>query len=515
MNEIFKNLNDQSKVLLTVVERSTDSIVLTDINGTILYVNPTFITLSGYEYDELIGKSPSIMKSGFTKQSVYSLMWETLLSGEEFKVELLNRKKNGELFWEYSIISPIKNEKGEITNFLGIKRDITKEKKLEEELKAALDTAEEANQLKLNIINNISHEYRTPLVGIFGYTNILLEEVVEPTHSEMLKKVLHSSRRLMRTLNSLIDYSHLEAENFPLALKNSDISEVLLLQSTAFKVFTSEKQLGFNFSSSGEKLIVNIDENYLMKAVEHIVDNAIKFTNKGKVEISVYSDPKNAIIEITDTGIGISEEHLNKIFAEFRQASEGTSRNFEGTGIGLSIAKKIVNKLGGHINLKSELGKGSSFILSFPLVNGGEQVEEKKFYNQKKQTTNSKPKILVVEDNYINFSVCKYYLKDFSDVYHAPDADVCLRLLNSEEIDLVLMDIHLGQGKKSGIDLLKEMKKELKLSLIPIVAVTGYALIGDRQNFLKMGFDEYIEKPFDKEKFLNIIKIFVKPEVGY
>ncbi|MBA4252251.1 MAG: hypothetical protein C0442_11090, partial [Chlorobiaceae bacterium] len=326
MNEIFKNLNDQSKVLLTVVERSTDSIVLTDINGTILYVNPTFITLSGYEYDELIGKSPSIMKSGFTKQSVYSLMWETLLSGEEFKVELLNRKKNGELFWEYSIISPIKNEKGEITNFLGIKRDITKEKKLEEELKAALDTAEEANQLKLNIINNISHEYRTPLVGIFGYTNILLEEVVEPTHSEMLKKVLHSSRRLMRTLNSLIDYSHLEAENFPLALKNSDISEVLLLQSTAFKVFTSEKQLGFNFSSSGEKLIVNIDENYLMKAVEHIVDNAIKFTNKGKVEISVYSDPKNAIIEITDTGIGISEEHLNKIFAEFRQASEGTSR---------------------------------------------------------------------------------------------------------------------------------------------------------------------------------------------
>jgi two-component system, sensor histidine kinase len=260
---------------------------------------------------------------------------------------------------------------------------------------------------------------------------------------------------------------------------------------------------------------IKTDPDLFGNALLHLVDNSIKFTNQGGVIVQVkthkVNDQPRLIIKVTDTGIGIPDKEIENIFNEFRQASEGYSRHHEGMGVGLTIAKKIVELLDGEIWVESKPGIGSTFYISFPLSPSESQIN-KEIRDKKKSTSvkeplqsGEKPLILVVEDNVMNREVVKLFLKNGFEINEAPDGITALALAANINFDLVLMDINLGKGI-DGIKTMQKMREILNYAHKPIIAVTAYVLAYDSQKFIDLGFDGYIPKPFTKEMFLRTIK---------
>ncbi len=251
----------------------------------------------------------------------------------------------------------------------GMILDITEKKEAEIAMKEAKEKAEVMNRLKSNFLANMSHELRTPLIGILGYAEFLEQEIKDKKLVEMIAVIKNSGNRLSKTLNNLLDISKIESEQLQIVLKECDLVKLLNEQVELFKLAAEEKGISLNFDFPDEKLSAKIDELLFISIIDNILDNAIKYTKAGFVQIKTTKEDSKAIIEIRDTGIGIPKESLEIIFEPFRQASEGYNRSFEGTGLGLSIVKKCTDLMGGTISLKSKEGKGSSFTLKLPLIN--------------------------------------------------------------------------------------------------------------------------------------------------
>jgi len=207
-----RKMGDRIRKLSSAVEQSKVMVMITDIYGTVEYVNPKFELVTGYSIDEAIGKKASLTKSDFTKVEVFEDLWTTIKSGKEWKGEFLNKKKNGDLYWEAVSITPIRDENGYITNFLKIGEDITQSKKLQLELENALEKAEESVRLKSSILANMNHELRTPLMVILGMSELLIDDISDDAQKQMLVRVVESGKRLMNTLNSILDLSEIESE---------------------------------------------------------------------------------------------------------------------------------------------------------------------------------------------------------------------------------------------------------------------------------------------------------------
>jgi CheY-like chemotaxis protein len=250
--------------------------------------------------------------------------------------------------------------------------------------------------------------------------------------------------------------------------------------------------------------------------MDNLVDNAVKFTQKGRIDIIIDTVSKDSkkwnVIKVRDTGIGIPEESCKVIFQEFRQASEGTSRNFEGSGLGLTLAKKITEMMNGEISIESVPGKGSEFTLWFPAEENGAsevmpQICTGREMEKSPVANRVKPKILLVEDQLLNIQVTQLYLKSFSKLDYALTVEEALKMVQSKVYDAILMDIHLGIGM-SGTQAAMEIRKIPEYAKVPIIACTGYAMLGDREKFIQEGFDEYIAKPFEKETLIQVFTSF-------
>ena len=344
--------NEKINHLSVAVEQSPVSILITNVDGAIQYVNPKCTEVTGYSKDDLIGKNPRILKSGEASSEDYEALWETIKSGGEWRGEFHNRKKNGELYWEYASISPIKNEKGEVTNFLAVKEDITERKKSEQELIVAKEKAEEINRVKSNFFSNMSHELRTPLSGILGFTELLQEEVQNSEHKRMLDGIHLSGQRLLDTLNKILQISKIESEKL-----NPQIERVylpFLIQSlvSEFEATMMTKGLSIKLDYENDNLFADLDKDLFRTLLNNLLSNAIKFTPSGGIKIHCKNVIENGtnriIIKIADSGIGISAKDQAVIFEEFRQASEGLNRLYEGTGLGLTIVKTVYRNNGWH-----------------------------------------------------------------------------------------------------------------------------------------------------------------------
>jgi len=345
--------------------------MITDSKGYIIYTNPYFTDLTGYQFEEVVGKNPRILKSGVQPENFYKDLWETILSGNDWIGELQNKKKNGELYWEKANISPIQNKDGVITNFVAIKEDTTERKKMLEELVKEKEKAEEMNRVKSYFFANMSHELRTPFVGIMGYTEILNSEIENEDHKEMLNGILDASQRMQETLNNILSLTKIEFDGIELKYKPVNLKDILDSLFEEFTIQTTAKGLKLAVNNQIGKLIFNTDKHVFREILSNLLRNAVKFTETGTIEIQSELESKDEqkylVIKVTDTGIGIPEDKQSIIFDEFRQVSEGFSRLFEGTGLGLSIVKKDIDKLGGTITVNSEEGKGSTFTVRLPV----------------------------------------------------------------------------------------------------------------------------------------------------
>lgn len=372
MRDISGRLLAEEKIkkLLLGVEQSPASIIITDSESNIEYVNKKFISVTGYSSAEVIGKNTRILKSGENDPKIYEELWSNIKAGKEWRGELCNRKKSGDRYWEAVLISPLISNDGNITNFIALKEDITEQKKLMKELIEAKDKAEETNRLKSNFLANMSHELRTPLIGILGYAEIIQEKMKDTVYFEMVNTILNSGRRLKETLNLLLDLSYIESNKTEIRMEVIDIKDNINETVKLFKASAEKKNLSIITVFPDEPVSAKLDDKLFSQIMNNLLNNAIKFTNSGGVSIAVSNQANNEYnfvkIQVRDTGIGIPEEKIDIIFEEFEQVSEGYGREFEGTGLGLTLVKKFTELMGGKVGVESEYGKGTVFMLEFP-----------------------------------------------------------------------------------------------------------------------------------------------------
>jgi len=369
----LQSAKKQANTFFNVVENSPLSIIVTDVSGRIEYANASFYASSGFTTDEVIGQRPNILKSGKQSADFYKDFWLKLTNGESWVGEFANKKKNGDIYWEMAFVFNIKDESGIITNYIAIKQDITQQKALNLELVVAKEKAEESDRLKTAFLAILSHEFRTPLVGILGLSQILEEDIEDAGFSHMSGEIYKAGERLLRTLNSLVDYSLIESNKLKLSLVPCDlINEVAaIITEQQIDKRCDEKGITLELDFTEVTIPVLIEPEYLKKALIHLLDNAIKYTKQGSITLQLSYDREEhkACISVIDTGIGIPKEKFDVIFIDFRQVSEGLTREYEGNGLGLAIAKRLIEALSGNISVSSIVNKGSTFTISLPLHN--------------------------------------------------------------------------------------------------------------------------------------------------
>jgi PAS domain S-box-containing protein len=391
-------------------------------------------------------------------------------------------------------------------------------KKSEAELIKAKTSAEEASNLKSSLLSNMSHELRTPMNGILGFSEIIFEESSEPYIKELANYIQTSGKRLMKTLNSIMNLSQLEAGGNILLNEEFDLIHEIQIIINSFIPIANQKNLYLNFVYLHPSINLYSDKNLVQQIVSNLIDNALKFTSVGGVTIGVnlvkISGKKIVEIKVTDSGIGIANEYKNLIFKEFRQISEGIRRNYEGSGLGLSLTKKMVKLLNGKITFESYQGKGTIFNVILPVVNNPntyKKTEKKQHHKESKlvrktpqKTSINLPKILLIEDNEISIKLTKQFLSKICKFDYTKKPKTAINMVKDAKYDLILMDINLG-CEIDGLKLAQQIRNICGYKKTPIVAVTGYALSGDRERILKGGCSDYIKKPFNKTTLINTI----------
>lgn len=381
---------------------------------------------------------------------------------------------------------------------------------IDEALLKAKDEAEESSRLKSSLLANMSHELRTPMTGILGFSEILQEELEEERLRVMASTIYKSANRLMSTLNSIMDLSAIESNIDSLKIKAVNVKSVFLpllrnLHSTA-----GDKGLYLR-TALPPAISVRADEKLLGQLLYHLLDNAIKFTIDGGISISAYLNDKNkseAIIRVSDTGIGIAPEHHKLIFEEFRQVSEGLSRTFEGSGLGLSLCVKIARLLNARLWVDSVPEKGSDFYIALPyvfpeMVDAEPEQETDLTISTKRLSRGPVPEVLIVEDNEINRRLAALYLRELCNTEMAENGYVALEKIRKKNYDAIMMDINLGAGP-NGMTIASQVRMLENYKDIPIIAVTGYTMQGDREKLLSNGCSHYLAKPYDKKTLLRL-----------
>lgn len=367
-----KASEEQLSLLSKAIENSPAGVVITDAEANIKYINKRYEEITGYTLQELFGRNSRLLKSGSTPAEVYAELWNNLIDGKEWNGELINKRKNGELYWEKALISPMIDAKGHTTHYVAIKEDITQKKEMERMLIEAKEKAEEMNRLKSNFLANMSHELRTPMIGILGYSELLKSELASnPDLLELATVINRGGNRLMETLNQILDLTRIESGNLEVNYERIELNTLVKESIQLFEENAKQKNLVIKHSSQRDSISIYSDARLLTLALNNLINNAIKFTNSGFVSVEVKTDslPEGnmAVISVHDTGIGIPVDKQDIIFGEFRQASEGYSRSFEGTGLGLTLTKKAIEILNGAISVESEPSTGSTFTLLIPI----------------------------------------------------------------------------------------------------------------------------------------------------
>lgn len=355
--------------LSRVVEQSPVSVIITNTESKIEYVNQKFSEITGYTSSEIIGLTPVFMQSGNTSDLTYKNLWESVLQGKSWNGELQNRKKNGDLYWERVLVSPITDQTGNITNFIAIKEDITKRKLTEKALIEAIKKAEESARLKSAFLANVSHEIRTPMNSILGFTGLLRQsEINEEKKKKYLSVIEKSGDRLLNFIDDIITFSKIETEQITVDSERLNLNKLTESIYALFKPETEKKglQLYLKNQLQTEDTFIYTDKEKIIAIITNLVKNAIKFTCNGSIEFGYEKHKKFITFFVKDTGQGISMDQKEIIFERFRQGSESLSRNYDGAGMGLCISKIYVELLGGKIWVESEAGKGSVFYFTLP-----------------------------------------------------------------------------------------------------------------------------------------------------
>ncbi|MCI5157411.1 MAG: PAS domain-containing protein, partial [Candidatus Electrothrix sp. AUS1_2] len=522
-NEMFEKIQRLSQA----VEQSSNSVVITGTDGIIEYVNRAFVSTTGYNAYEIIGQSLEILAPGQAEADVYRSMWSAVRAGEEWTGELVNQKKDGTRYEENAVASPLRNEENEITHIIVTKENIT-------DLKKARQQADSANKAKSEFLANMSHEIRTPMNSIIGMTELLLDTELHPEQKGYVENVNSSASVLLSLINDILDFSKIEAGKLELdyrPFKPRQLAEEVV---GTLKILAEQKGIDFRLNIVQDDDCCPLGDSLRIRQVLlNLLGNAIKFTHQGSVtlEVSIRSTHANycsASFTISDTGIGISQDQQENIFANFTQADSSITRDFGGTGLGLAISNRLLQMMGSEIYLKSTLGVGSVFSFNLLLEEAKHPGNSAEKEQENLASSVRSLDILLVEDNPANQRLAVIILeKQDQKVTVANNGLEALSYLSRQHFDLIFMDMQMPvmdgltatryirqveQGVVIDLPEIDAVSDQLHDRLagghVYIVAVTANAMYEDRKQCLEAGMDEYLSKPYKKYSLLKILHNF-------
>ncbi len=534
-----KRTEDQIRKLSLAVEQSPESIFITDASGLIEYANAALLQTSGYSWAELQGQNPGMLASGKTPAETIEAMKSTLAQGNTWRGEFINRRKNGKCYVESEIISPIRQEDGQITHFLAIKQDVTEKKEFEVELEAyrshlerlvaertaeltaANQALEQANLVaatatrsKAAFLANMSHEIRTPMNGILGMLHILRRSGVSPKQEDCLDKVASSARHLLSLINDILDLSKIDAgkmiiEQEPVAIERIPVNVASIIAPNA-----SSKGLQVHIETAALPGALLGDVTRITQALLNLASNAVKFTQQGQVVLRTLIEAENAAeiwlrFEVEDTGIGIAPENLARLFTAFEQAENSTTRQYGGTGLGLAITLNMARLMGGDAGARSTLGVGSVFWFSVHLKKGTAPLPMEEHHPQGQsekilQRDFLGSRILLVEDEPINQEITALLLEEAGMVVEIADnGQIAVSKAKNSYFALILMDMQMPV--MDGLEASQQIRKLPGYKQTPIIAMTANAFVEDRLRCTEAGMDDFIGKPAEPENLFRIL----------
>lgn len=635
--------------LSKAVEQNPASIVITNNKGIIEYVNPKFSEITGYTYNEVIGKNPSILKSGKTSELEYKILWDTINSGNDWKGEFLNVKKDGSLYWESAFISPIQHSDGRISNFIAIKEDITKQKEIEKELniyqekleqlvvtrtselkntisilnstiestsegivvvnsdnvitkynkrflefwnfkeedinnndwnviieelinltvnpeigrerirvvnqtkelsdtyqfelkdgriverttvpqliegeivgrvwnykditeratfvkelQKAKEFAENANSAKGIFLANMSHEIRSPLNAVIGFSSLLHSQLERTDLKEYVDSIKTSGQTLLNLINDILDLSKIEAGKMHIHNAPVNFRALIIETEQIFTIKTNEKQINvINDFQENFPVSLEFDELRLRQILINLIGNAVKFTDSGFIKIKLSHKLKNSniadiSISIIDSGIGISDEHLEKIFDNFQQQEDQDNRKYGGTGLGLAITKRLIELMNGKISLTSTVNEGSTFTIIFKDVKISKQlapeiISKRININQIKFSSS---KVLIIDNDPMILLMFKSFFKGSGiKIFTAKSGIDGNKAIAKEKFDLIILDILMPD--MDGFETLDLFKKNSFVKDIPVISMTASSTFQKFSDDKRIKlFNGQLNKPF-------------------
>ncbi len=530
-SEEIQKLNEFQKIILNGTEYS---IIATDTEGIIKTFNKGAEEMLGYKAEEIVDiTTPAIihdLDEVIIRAKVLSKELKTTIEpGFEVFVAKSKLGKADSNEWTYIrkdksritvelSVTTLRDKNNDITGFLGIAKDITKSKQVEQELIQAKEHAEAANQAKSEFLANMTHELRTPLNGVIGFSDLLIKTKLDEEQKRFMTTLHRSANSLLDLINDKLDFSKIEAGKLELNITEVNLLNLLeqVVDLARFKSQDKNLNVVLSIEEDVPSLILT-DPIRLRQVLLNLLGNAIKFTDQGHVEIKIrvqeidnQKQRAKLLFSVKDTGIGISKKDQEKIFHSFTQADSSTNRKYGGTGLGLSISNQLLALMGTKLNLDTDLDRGSNFYFFLELntilepnkLAIKENEENTPIISLKEEAFT----FLIVDDNPVNIFLMKSILQALapgSNIIEANSGKQALTLLDQEEPNLIFMDIQMPE--MNGYEASTTMRKLEKNKKIPIIALTAGTLKGEKERCLEAGMSDYITKPVVKKKIESII----------
>ncbi len=474
VEERTAEIRTQKEQTEAILAAAGDTIIITNSDGLIEYVNPAFTTLTGYYPEEVIGKNPSLLQSGQTPRRVYAEMWQTILGGRTWRGEMKNKCKDGRLYDAELTISPIFDPHGSISKFVGIQRDITKLRELD--------------RMKTEFLGTAAHELRSPLTTLQGYAELLmLRSDFSPDEVRRFVGYIHEQAvHLANLVSDLLDVSKIESgAAFPIKPVEMNPREIFVQTVNDWQLRTKNHNIQLVEPDEWPRL--KIDKARLTQTLNNLLSNAIKYSpNGGDVTIVVRRTPINLLVSVADNGIGMSTDEQQHVFEKFWRA-DASSTAIEGTGLGMVIVKHIIESHGGKIWLMSKKGKGTTIKFTLPV---GVRLQT----------------VLVIEDDPNILDIERHLLEN--EKYHvisAEDGEEGLNIAFDQHPDLIILDLMLPE--MTGEEVLRRLKNTPATKNIPVVVVSAKSGLAQIEQIFSLGATDFITKPFSTAEYASRIKL--------